>query len=68
MLWRPPWRLSQHAESFEHDATRQRVVSSTRTWKGAVQVGVDQDRVCFPSIGSIRNPYDDIGKVTVGLV
>ena len=53
MVWRPPWCLGQHPESLEHDAAWQGIVGSARTWKGAVQVGIHQERVQFSSIRSI---------------
>ena len=53
MVWRPPWGLGHHAESFEHDSAWERVVRSTGAGKGAVQVGINQDRVSFSGIRSV---------------
>jgi len=68
MMWRPSWCLGQHAESLEHETAWQCIVCSARAWEGAVQVGINQERVRFSSVRSIGNPDDDVRNVAVGFV
>ena len=64
----PIGRMREDTHAVEHDADRERVVRGAGAGEGAVEVGVDEDGVCFALGGAVRDAHDDVGEVDVGLV